>query len=99
VRIALIGSGGVGGFFGARLAHGGADVSFLARGAHLAAIKSRGISIEGGPEPIRVEKVSATDDPSKMDVADLVIFAVKLFETVLEQIRPVVGPHTAIISF
>jgi 2-dehydropantoate 2-reductase len=101
MRIAVIGSGGVGGFFGARLAHGGADVSFLARGAHLAAMKSRGISIEGDPEPIRVEKVAATDDASKMGIADLVIFAVKLFDTeaVLEQIRPVIGPHTAIISF
>lgn len=101
MRFAIIGSGGVGGYFGARLAHGGADVSFLARGAHLAAMQSHGISIEGGPEEIRVAKVTATDDPAKMGVADLVIFAVKLWDTeaVLQQIRPVVGPRTAIVSF
>ena len=101
MRIAVIGSGGVGGYFGARLAQGGADVRFLARGAHLAALRARGITVEGGPEPIEVNPVRATDDPSTMGVVDLVLFAVKLWDTeaVLEQIRPVIGPDTAIISF
>jgi 2-dehydropantoate 2-reductase len=101
MRIAIIGSGGVGGYFGARLAFGGADVTFLARGAHLAALRARGIAVEGGPEAIQVNPVRATDDPATMGVADLVLFAVKLWdtETVLEQIRPVMGPDTAIISF
>jgi len=101
VRIAVIGSGGVGGYFGARLASGGADVIFLARGAHLSALQSHGITVEGGPEPLHVASVQATDDPSRMGVADLVLIAVKLWdtETILERIRPVVGPNTAIISF
>jgi 2-dehydropantoate 2-reductase len=100
VRIAVIGSGGVGGYFGARLAKGGADVTFLARGAHLAAMRSEGLTIEG-PDALHLDKVQATDDPAQMGVADLVMFAVKLWDTdtVLEQIRPVVGPNTVLISF
>jgi 2-dehydropantoate 2-reductase len=100
MRIAIIGSGGVGGYFGARLARGGADVTFLARGAHLAAMRTRGIAIEG-PDEIRINPVRATDDPADIGVADLVLFAVKLWDTeaVLEQIRPVMGPDTAVISF
>jgi 2-dehydropantoate 2-reductase len=100
MHIAIIGSGGVGGYFGARLARGGADVTFLARGAHLAALRAQGIAVEG-PEAIRVNPVRATDDPAAIGVADLVLFAVKLWdtETVLEQIRPVMGPNTAIVSF
>jgi 2-dehydropantoate 2-reductase len=100
MRIAIVGSGGVGGYFGARLARGGADVTFLARGAHLAAMRTQGIAVEG-PEPFRVHPVRATDDPGDIGVADLVLFAVKLWdtETVLEQIRPVMGPDTAIVSF
>ncbi len=100
MRIAVIGSGGVGGYFGARLAKGGADVTFLARGAHLAAMRSEGLTIEG-PDALHLDKVQATDDPAQMGVADLVMFAVKLWDTdtVLEQIRPVVGPSTVLISF
>jgi 2-dehydropantoate 2-reductase len=101
MRIAVIGSGGLGGYFGARLVKGGADVVFLARGAHLAAMRTQGLSVEGGPEVLDVGPVEATDDPAKIGVADLVIFAVKLWDTeaVLGQIKPVVGPKTTIISF
>jgi len=101
VRIAVVGSGGVGGYFGARLVSGGADVVFLARGAHLSALQSQGIKVEGGPAPLHVRSVQATNDPSRMGVADFVLIAVKLWDTeaILEQIRPVVGPNTAIISF
>ncbi len=101
MRIAVIGSGGVGGYFGARLARGGADVTFLARGAHLAALRAHGIAVEGGPETIAVNPVRATDDPATIGAADLVLFAVKLWDTeaVLKQIRPVMGPATSIISF
>ncbi len=100
MRIAVIGSGGVGGYFGARLASGGADVTFLARGAHLAAMRSEGLTVEG-PDALHLDKVQATDDPARMGVVDLVMFAVKLWDTdaVLEQIRPIVGPNTVLISF
>ena len=101
MRIAVIGSGGLGGYFGARLAQGGADVRFLARGAHLSAMRADGLAIEGGPEVIRVAPVRASDDPADLGVADFVLLAVKLWdtETVLEQIKPVVGPSTTLISF
>jgi 2-dehydropantoate 2-reductase len=101
MRIAVIGSGGLGGYFGARLAQGGADVRFLARGAHLAAMRADGLAIEGGPEVIRVAPVRASDDPADLGVADFVLLAVKLWDTeaVLEQIKPVVEPGTTLISF
>jgi 2-dehydropantoate 2-reductase len=101
MRIAVIGSGGLGGFFGAKLAQGGADVRFLARGAHLDAMRSNGLIIEGGPDATHVQRVWATNQPTEMGIADLVIFAVKLWDSehVLEQISPIVGPGTTIISF
>lgn len=100
MRIAVMGSGGLGGYFGARLALGGADVHFIARGAHLAAMRADGLRVEG-PEPMHVSVVSATDDPRDIGPVDLVMFCVKLWDTeaALEQIRPMVGPDTAIVSF
>ena len=100
MRIAVMGSGGVGGYFGGRLAHGGADVSFVARGKHLAAMRADGLRIDG-PEPIHVKRVNATDDPKEIGVADLVLLCVKLWDTehALTQIRPMVGPNTTVISF
>src|SRR5215468_2204300 len=58
-----MGSGGVGGYFGARLVKGGADVHFVARGAHLAAMREHGLAVEGGPQPLHLPKVNVTDDP------------------------------------
>lgn len=100
MRIAMMGSGGVGGYFGARLASGGAEVHFVARGKHLQAMRSEGLRVEG-PEPIHIAHVNATDDPGEIGVADFVMLCVKLWdtETALQQIRPLVGPDTAIISF
>ena len=99
MRIAVMGSGGVGGYFGGRLAHGGADVSFVARGEHLEAMRREGLRI-AGPEQIHVKRVSATDDPNKIGVADVVLVCVKLWDTeqALTQIRPMVGPNTTVIS-
>ncbi len=100
MRIAVMGSGGVGGYFGARLAKGGADVAFVARGNHLAAMRGRGLSVTG-PDAFTLPQVTATDDPATIGVVDLVIFAVKLWDTeqALAQIKPVVGPDTVVISF
>lgn len=101
MRIAIMGSGGLGGYFGARLVQGGAaDVHFVARGKHLEAMRAGGLRIEG-PQPMHVAKVSATDDPREIGVADVVMLCVKLWdtETAIEQIRPMVGPDTAIVSF
>lgn len=100
MRIAFMGSGGLGGYFGARLCMGGADVHFIARGAHLRAMRSDGLRVEG-PEPIHIPRVAATDDPAEVGVVDFVMLCVKLWDTeaALQQIRPLVGAGTTIISF
>ena len=101
MKIAIMGSGGLGGYFGARLVEGGAaDVHFIARGKHLEAMRRDGLRIEG-PEPIHARKIHATNDPGEVGVADVVMLCVKLWDTeqAIEQIRPMVGPDTAIISF
>ncbi|GAB3764671.1 2-dehydropantoate 2-reductase [Ramlibacter monticola] len=100
MRIAIMGSGGLGGYFGARLARGGAEVHFVARGAHLEAMRSQGLRIEG-PEPMHLPQVSVTDNPAGIGEVDVVMLAVKLWDTeqALAQIRPLVGPDTAVISF
>ncbi len=99
MRIAVMGSGGVGGYFGGRLAHGGADVNFVARGKHLEAMRRDGLRIEG-PEQIHIKQVNATDDPKEIGVADIVLLCVKLWDTeqALTQIRPMVGTNTTVIS-
>ena len=81
MRIAIMGSGGVGGYFGARLVQGGADVHFIARGAHLAAMRERGLTIEGGPNPIHLPNVNVSDDPKTIGPVDVVMFCVKLWDT------------------
>jgi 2-dehydropantoate 2-reductase len=100
MKIAIMGAGGLGGYFGARLVLGGADVHFVARGKHLEAMRQSGLRIEG-PEPVHAAKVHATDDPAQIGVADVVMLCVKLWDTeqAIRQIRPMVGPDTAIVSF
>jgi 2-dehydropantoate 2-reductase len=100
MRIAVMGSGGLGGYFGARLSHGGAEVNFIARGKHLQAMRSEGLRIEG-PDAIFLPRVNATDNPDEIGTVDFVMLCVKLWDTeaALRQIRPLVGPETTIISF
>ena len=101
MRIAVFGSGGLGGYFGARLVLGGrADVHFVARGSHLEAMRADGLRIDG-PEPMHVARVQATDDPGRIGPVDLVMLCVKLWDTeaAIERIRPLMGPDTAVVSF
>ena len=101
MKIAMMGSGGVGGFFGGRLAQVGCDVSFIARGAHLAAMREHGLAIENEPQGnIRIPKVRVTDDPASLEPVDLVILSVKLWDTedAARAIQPIVGPDTGILS-
>lgn len=100
MRIAFMGSGGLGGYFGARLCEGGADVHVIARGKHLEAMRNDGLRIEG-PEPIHVARVNATANPSEVGVVDFVMLCVKLWDTevALQQIRPMIGTDTTVISF
>lgn len=101
MKIAVMGSGGVGGFYGGRLAHAGYDVTFVARGAHLAALRKNGLTIEN-PEQgdIHVPKVKVCDDPAWVGPADVVLIAVKLWDTqaAARAVQPIVGPRTAVLS-
>jgi 2-dehydropantoate 2-reductase len=101
MRIAMMGSGGVGGFVGGRLAKVGCDVRFVARGAHLEAMRARGITIENDMQgDIHVPSVRAHDDPAALGPVDLVVIAVKLCDTeaAARAVRPLMGPHTAVLS-
>src|SRR3981189_2439903 len=98
MRVAVVGAGGVGGGFGAALARAGADVTFIARGAHLAAMKSGGLKIQGGRGETHLVPTRATDDPAEIGKVDIVLFCVKLWdvESAGLQIRPLIGPHPAV---
>jgi 2-dehydropantoate 2-reductase len=100
MRIAIIGAGGLGGYFGARLCRGGAEVHFVARGRHLEAMRKGGLHI-AGPEPLHVARVNATDDARSIGAVDLVMLCVKLWDTeaALAQARPLFGAQTTVISF
>ena len=99
MRIAVIGAGGIGGIYGASLAKAGAEVIFVARGAHLAAMRDNGLKVEGDRGETLVRPASATDDIAGIGPVDYVLFCVKLWdvESAGEQIRPIVGPETAIV--
>src|ERR1700719_1476100 len=99
MRIAVIGAGGIGAIYGAALAKAGADVTFVARGAHLAAMRERGLKIEGDRGGTLVSPAQATDDPASIAPVDIVLFCVKLWdvESAGAAIRPIVGPETAVI--
>ena len=99
MRIAVIGAGGIGAIYGASLAKAGADVVFVARGAHVAAMRENGLRIEGDRGEIQIKPAHATDDIASIGIVDYVLFAVKLWdvESAGEQIRPIVGPDTAVI--
>lgn len=100
MRIGIMGSGGLGGYFGARLAASGSDVHFIARGKHLEAMRRDGLRIEG-PQPLHVPRVQATDRPADVGVVDVAMLCVKLWDTeqAIAQMRPMVGPATTIVSF
>jgi len=101
MKIAVMGSGGVGGFYGGRLAHAGYDVHFVARGAHLEALRKQGLTIENKEQgDIHVAKVNVTDDPATIGTADVVIIAVKLKDTdaAAQAVKSIVGPQTAVLS-
>jgi 2-dehydropantoate 2-reductase len=100
MKIVMMATGGVGGYYGARLAAAGEDVHFIARGVHLAAIRSNGLKLTSGNGDLHLRSVSATDDPATLGKADIVIFAVKQYdtETAARLITPLVGDKTAVIT-
>ncbi|MSO67034.1 MAG: 2-dehydropantoate 2-reductase [Pseudolabrys sp.] len=100
MRIAAMAAGAVGGYFGARMAAAGHDVFFIARGAHLEAIKKSGLKIESVHGDLHLPKPNVTDDPKTVDPVDIVLFAVKLWDTekAAELTRPLVGAGTRVIT-
>jgi 2-dehydropantoate 2-reductase len=99
MRIAVFGVGGVGGYFGGRLAQAGEDVVFIARGAHLQALQTHGLRVESVLGDFVVQPVQATDDPTHVGVVDAVLVGVKAWQVseVAEAIRPLVGPTTCVV--
>jgi len=100
MKIAIMGTGGVGGYYGGLLAQAGHDVTFIARGAHLAAIRDKGLQIKSVFGDFRVSPASATDKPAEVGVVDLVLFATKTYHTeeAAQLIKPMVGRNTVIMS-
>lgn len=100
MKIAIFGSGGVGGYFGGRLAAAGEDVTFLARGAHLAALREGGLHIESPNGALHLPKVQATDRPEDAGPVDVVLFTVKLYDVdaAAATLKPMIGPDTVVIT-
>ena len=100
MKILVVGAGGVGGYYGALLARAGHDVTFVARGAHLAAMRQHGLKLESVVGTVHLPTVRVTDDPATLGPADLVIFSVKLWDTeaAARQILPLIGPDTGVLS-
>ena len=100
MRIAAMAAGAVGGYFGARLAAAGHDVFFIARGAHREAIAKSGLTIKSVLGDLHLPKPNVTDDPAKVGPVDIVLFAVKLWDTekAAEQARPLVSENTRVIT-
>ncbi len=101
MRILVMGSGGVGGYFGGRLAAAGNDVTFVARGAHLAAIQKDGLLLDSLLGEARIKPAKAVSDPMAAGKPDIVIFATKMVdaETAAAQLKPAIGADTTIIAF
>ena len=99
MRIAIFGTGGVGGYFGGRLAQAGEDVVFIARGDHLQAMITNGLRVDSINGDFALESVQATDDPAKVGLVDVVLLGVKAWQVpdAAEAIRPTVGSETVVL--
>lgn len=100
MRFAVMGTGGIGGCFGARLADAGEDVAFIARAAHLEAIRRDGLAVLSERGNVHIQPAQATDDPSEIGPVDAVLFTVKLWdtETAGRACRPLLGPDTPVLT-
>lgn len=101
MKIAIFGSGGVGGYFGARLAKAGNDVHFIARGAHLRAMREQGLKVESGAGNVHLSRPNVHEEPRTIGPVDIVMFAVKLgdVESAAKNLRPLLGERTLVIPF
>ncbi len=100
MKIAMMGSGGVGGYFGARLAMSGQEVTFIARGAHAEAMRARGLTLRSDAGEENLSPARVVPAPDQAGVQDLIVVAVKLWDTeqVAQSLAPMVGPQTAVVS-
>jgi len=100
MRVLVVGAGAVGGYFGTLLARGGHDVTFVARGANLAALRAQGLRVELGSETLHLERPAAVEDPAEAPPPDLVLICVKSYDTagVATALRPAVRPETIVLS-
>jgi 2-dehydropantoate 2-reductase len=100
MKFAVMGSGGVGGYFGGRLAQAGHDVTFVARGAHLAAIRERGLRVFSTEGDFEVQGASATDDPASIGPVEIVLLAVKTWQVAeaAAHLSPLLGPGSAVLT-
>ena len=100
MKILIMGTGGVGGYYGGLLAQQGNEVTFISRGAHLYAIRHEGLKVKSIHGDFTVFPANATDDPVKVEPVDLILFCVKTYDTdeAAEAIRPVVDPQTVVMS-
>ena len=99
MKIAIMGTGGIGGYFGGSLAHAGLDVTFIARGHHLQAIRVDGLQVQSPNGDFDVKPAKATDHPAEVGVVDVILFCVKTYdvEQAAEQMRPLIGAQTVIL--
>ena len=99
MRIAVFGAGGVGGYFGGRLAQAGEDVVFIARGDYLKAILKHGLRVDSVKGDFLVKPVQATDDPAQVGIVDVVLVCVKAWQVpdAAQALRPMVGPQTFVV--
>ena len=99
MKVAIVGAGGVGGYFGGRLAQAGEDVVFIARGEHLRSMQRQGLRVDSINGDFRVDRVAATDDPATVGEVDYVLVAVKSWQLrdAIETMRPMVGKTTSIV--
>src|ERR671920_253785 len=100
MRIVVVGAGGTGGYFGGLLARAGQDVTFIARGSNLEAMRARGLTVESRLAGTFTLPVSATDDPGEIGPVDLILFCVKTYDTdaAAESVRPLIRPNTMLLS-
>ncbi|NQV60356.1 MAG: 2-dehydropantoate 2-reductase [Alphaproteobacteria bacterium] len=100
MKIAVMGTGAMGGYIGARLAAAGAEVVFIARGAHLAAIRKDGLKVTSPLGDVHINPATATDDPAQVGPVDLVLLGVKLYDVAaaITASLPLLGPETGVIS-
>ena len=100
MRFAILGSGAVGGYFGAKLANAGQDVTFIARGAHLEAIRAKGLAVQSAKLGDFVARAAAESDTARVGPVDVVIVSVKAYDnaTALPMLKPLVGPETVVLT-